>query len=185
MPAALRKQAAAAVERAIHVILAAQVNRGGQLAGWPQQVDALTLAPISARNYEPRSIASGETTDVLLFLMQQPHPGAEVRKAIDGGVAWLRQSAIYDQAWTGKGTPEGRRIVPQKGAGPIWARNYDIASNRPIFGDRDKSIHDDVSGISIGRRNGYAWYVTQPTRALAEYENWRKRLQIRRASAGR
>lgn len=185
VPAALRTQAAAAVQRAIRVILAAQVKRGDRLTGWPQQVDALTLAPISARNYEPRSIASGETTDVLLFLMRQSHPSAEIRKAIDGGVAWLRASAIYDKAWTGKGTPEGRRIVPQKGAGPIWSRNYDVASNRPIFGDRDKSIHDDVRGISIGRRNGYAWYVTQPERALAAYGDWQKRLQNKGTSAGR
>ncbi len=174
VPASLRKEAAAAVEHAVDAILAAQVKQNGKLAGWPQQADALTLQPMSARNYEMRSIASGETTDVLLFLMQQPHQNARVRQAVDGGVAWLRASAIYDQAWTGKGTPEGRRIVPQKGAGPIWSRNYDIATNRPIFGDRDKSIHDDVNGISAGRRNGYSWYVTQPERAIEAHAAWRQ-----------
>ncbi|HVJ03931.1 MAG TPA: pectate lyase [Sphingomonas sp.] len=183
VPAPLRTEAASAVQRAIEVILAAQVKRGDRLTGWPQQADSLTLAPISARNYEPRSIASAESTDVLLFLMQQPRPSAEVRKAIEGGIAWLHESAIYDQAWTGKGTPEGRRLVPQKGAGPIWSRNYDIATNRPIFGDRDKSIHDDVLGISIGRRNGYSWYVTQPERALAAYADWQKRLKNEAANA--
>jgi PelA/Pel-15E family pectate lyase len=172
VPASLRKVAAASVERAVSVILAAQVRVDGRGAGWPQQVDALTLAPISARNYEPRSIASGETTDILLFLMDQPRTPA-ITRAVDDGIAWLKARAIYGQAWTGKGTPEGRRIVPQKGAGPIWSRNYDLVSGRPIFGDKDQSIHDDVNDISIGRRNGYNWYVTQPLDAIAAYDAWR------------
>lgn len=171
VPAALRSASASAVRRAVDVILAAQAKVGGRGAGWPQQVDALTLAPISARNYEPRSIASGETTDILLFLMQQPKTPAIVR-AVDDGIAWLKSRAIYDQAWTGKGTPEGRRIVPQKGAGPIWSRNYDLVTGQPIFGDKDQSIHDDVNDISIGRRNGYNWYVTQPQDAIAAYAKW-------------
>ncbi|WP_380787737.1 pectate lyase [Sphingomonas sp. R86521] len=176
VPAALRSASASAVRRAVDVILAAQAKVSGRGAGWPQQVDALTLAPISARNYEPRSIASGETTDILLFLMQQPKTPAIVR-AVDDGIAWLKGRAIYDQAWTGKGTPEGRRIVPQKGAGPIWSRNYDLVTGQPIFGDKDQSIHDDVNDISIGRRNGYNWYVTQPQDAIAAYEAWRVRAQ--------
>lgn len=176
VPAALRRAADAAVDRAIDVILAAQSTVGGRRAGWPQQVDALTLAPISARNYEPRSIASGETTDILLFLMQQPRTAA-ITRAVEDGIAWLKARAIYDQAWTGKGTPEGRRIVPQKGAGPIWSRNYDLITGQPIFGDKDQSIHDDVNEISIGRRNGYNWYVTQPQDAIAAYESWHARAQ--------
>ncbi|RZM10078.1 MAG: pectate lyase [Sphingomonas sp.] len=176
VPASLRSAAGAAVDRAIGVILAAQAKVGGRGAGWPQQVDALTLAPISARNYEPRSIASGETTDILLFLMRQPPTPAIVR-AVEDGIAWLKARAIYDQAWTGKGTPEGRRIVPQKGAGPIWSRNYDLVTGQPIFGDKDQSIHDDVNGISIGRRNGYNWYGSQPKDAIAAYDAWHARAQ--------
>jgi len=172
VPAPLRTASASAVRRAVDVILAAQAKVGGRGAGWPQQVDALKLKPISARNYEPRSIASGETTDILLFLMQQPKTPAIVR-AVDDGIAWLKGRAIYDQAWTGKGTPEGRRIIPQKGAGPIWSRNYDLVTGKPIFGDKDQSIHDDVNEISIGRRNGYNWYGTQPQQAIDAYAKWR------------
>ncbi len=38
----------------------------------------------------------------------------------------------------------------------------DVVSGQPIFGDKDRTIHDDVNQISVGRRNGYNWWVTQP-----------------------
>ncbi|KHL26784.1 pectate lyase [Croceibacterium mercuriale] len=176
VPGDMRSQAGAAVERGTAVILQAQVRVDGQRTGWPQQVDPLTLEPISARNYEPRSIASGETTDILLFLMREPRPAAEVRTAIEGGIAWLRSKATHDVAFT-RVEGEGRKLIPHPGAGPIWSRNYDVVSGQPIFGDRDKSIHDDVNGISEGRRNGYAWWVNTPQRVLDAYPAWRSRTE--------
>ncbi|WP_347304151.1 pectate lyase [Croceibacterium sp. TMG7-5b_MA50] len=177
VPTELRTQAAGAVERGMAAILAAQVRVDGKLTGWPQQVDALTMAPMSARNYEMRSIAAGETTDVVMFLMNQPDPSPEVRAAVDGAIAWLRDKAVNDVAFT-RVEGEGRKLIPQPGAGPLWSRNYDIVTGQPIFGDRDKSIHDDVNGISEGRRNGYAWWVGQPAEALAAYPAWQQRVGV-------
>jgi PelA/Pel-15E family pectate lyase len=166
VPADLRGRATAAVGKAIDVILASQFRIDGTPTGWPQQVDALTLQPISARNYEPRSIASGETTDVLMFLMDQPNPTPAVRRAIDAGIAWLKARAIRGYAWERVSPAEGRKLFPRPGAGPLWSRNYDLVTQQPIFGDKDQRIHDDVNDISIGRRNGYNWYVTQPQRVI-------------------
>jgi PelA/Pel-15E family pectate lyase len=166
VPADLRARATAAVGKAIDVILASQFRIDGTPTGWPQQVDALTLQPISARNYEPRSIASGETTDVLMFLMDQPNPTPAVRRAIDAGIAWLKARAIRGYAWERVSPAEGRKLFPRPGAGPLWSRNYDLVTQQPIFGDKDQRIHDDVNNISIGRRNGYNWYVTQPQRVI-------------------
>jgi PelA/Pel-15E family pectate lyase len=173
VPQYLRAKSATATARGIDLILAAQVRKDGALLGWPQQVDPLTLEPISARNYEPRSIASGETTDILEFLMSRPDPSPEMRAAIEGGIAWLRSAAVRDYAWERVGN-EGRKLFPSAGAGPLWSRNYDINSGQPIFGDKDRTIHDDVNFISEGRRNGYSWWVSQPQRALDAYEGWRK-----------
>lgn len=175
VPQDVRSQARAATERGTAVLLQAQVRVDGQRTGWPQQVDPLTLEPISARNYEPRSIAAGETTDILLFLMRDPQPSPEIRAAVAGGMAWLRNKAAYDVAFT-RVAGEGRKLIPQPGAGPLWSRNYDVASGQPIFGDRDKTIHDDVNLVSEGRRNGYAWWVTTPQRALDAYEDWQDRV---------
>jgi PelA/Pel-15E family pectate lyase len=170
VPAELEGRAAEATRKAIGVILAAQVRYGDRLMGWPQQVEPLRLTPTSARNYEPRSIASGETTDILMFLMREPDPSPEVQAAIRSGVAWLEATRVYDKSF--EMTDEGRKLIDKPGAGPIWSRNYDIVTGQPIFGDKDQTIHDDVNGISIGRRNGYSWWVASPQRALDAYAAW-------------
>lgn len=175
VPADLRQKAGAASARAIRPILDAQVVVDGQKTVWPQQVDALTLAPISARNYEMRSLASAESTDVLLFLMRQPKPTPEIRAAVHAGAAWLKAHAIYDKAFTEVSKDEGRKLIDKPGAGPIWSRNYDIKTGKPIFGDWDKSIQDDVNNISKGRRNGYSWYGAGPQKAIDAYADWAKK----------
>jgi len=169
VPQDLRQKAGAASARAIRPILDAQVVVDGKKTMWPQQVDAITLKPISARNYEMRSLASAESTEVLLFLMRQPNPTPEIRAAIDAGIAWLKAHAIHDKAFTKVSDQEGRKLVDRPGAGPIWSRNYDIQSGKPIFGDWDKSIQDDVNNISKGRRNGYSWYNAAPQKAIDAY----------------
>jgi PelA/Pel-15E family pectate lyase len=65
-------------------------------------------------------------------------------------------------------------LVEAPGNGPLWARFYEIGKNRPIFGERDKTIHDNVNEISKERRNGYAWYRDTPAKALERYASWRK-----------
>lgn len=173
VPADLRRKAGAASVHALDAILAAQVVVGGKKTAWPQQVDALTLKPISARNYEMRSIASAESSDILVFLMRQPNPSPRVKAAVNAGVAWLKAHAIYGKAFTSVSAEEGRKLIDKPGAGPIWSRNYDIQSGRPIFGDWDKGIYDDVNEISKGRRNGYSWYTTAPQKALDAYAAWK------------
>ena len=82
-------------------------------------------------------------------------------------------AAITGQEWVGgRDTPGGRHLEAKEGAGPIWARYYSISTGLPIFGDRDKTIHDDVSELSPERRNGYAWYSAGPQRALDAYGVW-------------
>ncbi|MEM9965792.1 MAG: pectate lyase [Asticcacaulis sp.] len=168
----VRQKARQASERAVTVILKSQVIVDGKKTVWPQQVDALTLQPISARNYEMRSLASAESTDVLLYLMRFPDPSPEIRAAVHAGVAWLKSKAIYDVAFTKVSDDEGRKLIAQPGAGPLWSRNYDLKTGLPIFGDWSKNIHDDVNEISKGRRNGYSWYNTHPQKALDAYEGW-------------
>jgi PelA/Pel-15E family pectate lyase len=171
-PVDLRKAASVASARAIRPILDAQVVVDGKKTLWPQQVDPLTLKPSSARDYEMRSLASAESTDILLFLMRQPKPTPEVKAAVHAGVAWLKAHAVNDKAFTKVSDEEGRKLVDRPGAGPIWSRNYDIRTGQPIFGDWGKTIHDDVNEISKGRRNGYSWYSAGPQKALDAYAHW-------------
>lgn len=169
---ALAREARAAVDRVVQLILATQVTSGGVRTAWGQQVDALTLAPVGARNFEPPALASHESATVLAFLMALPDPSPQVTAAVHAGAAWLKRAALRDIAWTGGASPEGRKRVARPGDGPIWSRYYDIATMQPIFGDRDRSIHDDVNEISLERRNGYGWYGIWPASVLAAYDTW-------------
>lgn len=172
VPADVSAKAAAAYQKAIDVILASQVVIAGKKTVWPQQVDMLTLAPASARNYEMPSLSSSESGDILVFLMHQQHPTPAIKAAIRDGVAWLTEHAVHDQAWTM--TPQGRMLVPQPGAPILWSRYYSLTTGKPIFGDRDRTIHDNIADISLERRNGYSWYNSTAKKALDAYPAWSK-----------
>ena len=175
VPAPLAGEARRAVQRAIGLFVAAQQTAGGRRTGWGQQHDVLSLELAGARNFEPAALASAESASVLLLLMRLPDPSSEVRQAVHAAAAWLRAVALRDLAWQA-GTPEaGRRLLPAPGAGAIWSRYYDARSLKPVFGDRDRSIHDDVHALSPERRNGYAWFVTGPATAIARHAAWSMR----------
>ncbi|HVF97585.1 MAG TPA: pectinesterase family protein, partial [Flavisolibacter sp.] len=58
----------------------------------------------------------------------------------------------------------------------IWARFYDIETNKPFFTGRDGIKRWDVSHIESERRNGYAWYGTWPQKLLEkDYPVWLKK----------
>lgn len=163
----------AARDRALRLIVANQVVVNGVRTGWCQQYDALSLAPAGARNFEPVALASGETASLLVTLMQLHDPAPDVAAAVRAGVAWLQRVAIQGAEWR-KDAQTGNHLVYKMGAGPLWARYYDIATMKPLFGDRDRSIHDDINDLSAERRNGYAWYGAWPGKALRMYEGWRR-----------
>lgn len=173
VPGSLRAKAERAVVKGIQCILAAQVVLNGHKTVWAQQCDPLTLRPVAARNYEPAALSSEESADLLVYLMSLAKPTAQVREAVNAGMTWLREHEIYNEAVEGgRNTPEGRHLIAKQGAGPIWARFYSVESEKPVFGDRDKTIHDDMNEISLERRNGYAWFNEAPAKALQVYQNW-------------
>jgi PelA/Pel-15E family pectate lyase len=175
VPADLRKVAAAAADHALQCILKSQTTIDGKKTIWPQQEDALTLEPVSARNYEPGALAASESADLLEYLMSIQNPSKVLVASIDAGIAWLKAHAIYGYEYTGgRGDPAGRTLKPKEGAGPIWARYYDIPEQKPIFGDRDKTLHDDVNELSLERRNGYAWYSNGEQKTIDDYAAWNK-----------
>ncbi len=174
VPEDLRDKAASAVTSARRCILAAQFQVSGRLTVWGQQVDMLTLKPVAARNYEPAALSSEESAHLILYLMSLSRPSVQVKAAISEGISWLRAHAIYNKTIVGgRNTPEGRHLIDQQGAGPLWARFYSLNTEKPIFGDRDKTLHDDMNEISLERRNGYAWFNTAPAAALSEYDRWK------------
>lgn len=173
VPATLRAQADTSWKRGVDCILAAQIVVNGQRTVWCQQHDAITLQPTSARNYEMPSAASSESATLVLFLMQLPEPDARTAAAVHAAAAWFEKTKITGKAFRVVGT-ESRKLVDAPGSGPTWSRYYEIGTDRPIFGDRDKSIHDDVNELSRERRNGYDWFKAGGKRVLEHYAKWAK-----------
>ncbi len=170
VPPALRTQAQTAEAQAVACILATQVRIDGKLTVWGQQHDPLTLAPAGARNFEPASLSSSESAFLLVYLMKLKNPSPEVVASVHAGVAWVKAAALHDLAW--KRGPDGNSLVPAPGAPLLWARYYSLTTGKPIFGDRDLTIHDDVTEISAERRNGYSWYNSSAQKALDAYAKW-------------
>jgi len=169
----VRAKAEAGWRHGVDCILAAQIVANGKLTAWGQQVDALTLQPASARNYEMPSVTSSESATIVLFLMQLPEPTAKEIAAVHAACAWFDKTKIEGKAFRVVGK-ESRKLVDAPGNGPIWARYYEVGTDRPVFGDRDKTIHDDVNEISRERRKGYGWFKDTPKRVLEHYQKWAK-----------
>ena len=59
----------------------------------------------------------------------------------------------------------------------IWARHYEIGTDRPVFAGRDAVKRYSLSDIERERRTGTPWYGDWPRLLLAsEYLEWRNRL---------
>lgn len=175
VPADLRTAARDAAARSVATMLATQVPSQGRPSIWAQQYDPLTRTPVGARNFEPIALATAESAALLRFLMAQPDPSPAVKQAIASGADWFAAHALRDVAWTRPAGADGRRLVAAPGAGPLWARFYDPATGKPIYGDRDRSIRDDVNDVSLERRNGYSWFSTSGIGVATAYAKWRQR----------
>jgi PelA/Pel-15E family pectate lyase len=164
------------LKRGIACVLATQLHGpDGRLIVWGQQHDALTLKPCAARNFEPASECSSESVGIVEFLMTIPHPSREIAAAIDGAMAWFPARALHGVAWDRQATT-GSGLVERPGAPDLWARFYEFGTGRPLFGDRDRTIHYAVIELSSERRRGYGWYNSRAAALPARYAAWKAQL---------
>lgn len=175
--AARRGKARAAVARGIDIILRSQIKQDGKLTVWCAQHDEKTLAPAWARAYEPPSLSGSESVGVVQFLMAIEKPTPQIVAAIEGAVAWFKAVAIPGlrlEDFTDASGRKDRRVVADPTAPPLWARFYELGTNRPIFLGRDSVVRYAYSEIEHERRNGYAYYGRWPASLLdSEYPRWR------------
>jgi PelA/Pel-15E family pectate lyase len=152
-----------------------------EAGGWAQH-DEKDFRPRPGRTYELVSLSGAESVGVVELLMSIEKPSPEIVRAVEGAVAWfeaakltgIRQTVVEDS----KG-PRGRNkaIIAEPKASPLWARFYEIGTNKPLFADRDGVAKYALADIGYERRNGYAWYSTWPAKLLADdYRAWKKRV---------
>lgn len=177
---ALRMRAAAAVARGVECILKTQVVVDGKLTVWCAQHDEVTLKPAAARAFEPVSLSGLESVNIVRFLMKIEHPSQRVIDAVESAAVWFGKTKINGSRWQETASADGfdRELVRDANSGPLWARFYEIGTNRPIFAGRDSVIHYDVSQIEAERRNGYRWYTDEPEKLLkVNYPIWRAKIK--------
>lgn len=166
VPDAQRAKAEKRLRLGVACILASQIRAGdGRRTVWCQQHDALTLRPCAARTFEPIAACASESATLVEFLMTLSPRSPAIEAAIDDAVAWFSRVALHDLVWD-RMSVAGSGLTKVPGAPLLWARLYEIGNDRPVFGDRDRTIHYSVTELSSERRLGYAWYGTWPQRVL-------------------
>jgi hypothetical protein len=179
---ARRERAQHAVQKGVEVILKTQVVVDGKKTVWCAQHDEVTFAPAPARSYELISLSGYESVGIVKFLMSIDNPSPEIKDSINSAVKWFEAAKITGIKVIEKPDakqPKGydRVVVKDKNAPPLWARFYQIGTNKPIFSGRDGVIKNSLAGIEAERRNGYRWYVSEPNELLdKDYPAWKARV---------
>jgi PelA/Pel-15E family pectate lyase len=119
--------------------------------GWAQQYGE-DMEPAWARRFEPPAVCSAVTARNIKTLVQLFLETGEDRflAAIGPAVAWLERSRIP--------APDGYREIRGAINDGLWARFYEVGTNLPIYGDRDRVVHYVYGEISEERKRGYGWY---------------------------
>ena len=181
LDAALVPLAQQAVERGTDCILKTQYVRKGQLTAWCAQYDEKTLQPAKARAFELASLSGGESVAIVRFLLGIENPTPAVKTAIESAVAWfekvkLTNTAVKEIAAPQEASGRDRVMIAEPGS-TIWARFYELETDRPIFVGRDSKVHYQLSQIENERRAGYLYAGTWPEKLLnKEYPAWQKRV---------
>ena len=173
------QQARKAFDKGIECILRTQVRQNGELTVWCAQHDRITLEPCKARAYELPSLSGQESDNIVLLLMSLPHPSEKVIESIESAVKWFKKSEIkgvQKEYFTNSDGKRDYRMIPCEDCPVLWARFYELDTNRPFFSDRDGIKKYDISEIGHERRNGYSWYNKDGSKVLAKYEKWKKEL---------
>jgi PelA/Pel-15E family pectate lyase len=176
-----RTAARRAFERGIDCILKCQIKVDGKLTVWCAQHDEKDYQPRPARTFELVSLSGSESVGVVRLLMSLEKPSPEVVKAVEGAVAWfesakLKGTRVVREKDAKSPTGTNKVVVQDASAPPIWARFYEIGTNKPIFADRDGVAKHNLADIGYERRNGYAWLGYWPQKLLEqEYPAWKKK----------
>jgi PelA/Pel-15E family pectate lyase len=171
-----RASARRAFDRGIACILACQIKVGGELTAWCAQHDPSTLEPRPARAYELVSLSGGESAGILKLLMSLDRPDPDVVRAIEAGVRWYEAAKLNDIRVEKR--DGDTRVVHVPSSPAIWARFYEIGTNRPFFCGRDGVKRYNLAEIEPERRNGYAWYGNWGRDVESAYRNWKVRRPV-------
>ncbi|MBM3876108.1 MAG: hypothetical protein FJ386_05230 [Verrucomicrobia bacterium] len=104
---------------------------------WAQQYNA-RMEPAWARAFEPPAACGNESIGAMRTLVEifLETGDAKYLAPIPAALEWFKRSEI---------------------APNVWARYYELHTNKQLFGDRDGKIYYRIEDISAERRGGYSW----------------------------
>jgi len=186
LDATRRVKCADAVRRGVQCILRCQIRVDGKLTGWCQQHDERSFEARPGRTFELASICPQDSTEIVRFLMRLESPDHDVRHAIEAAVAWLEKVMLPGVRVEKVTAPKevflrhtadfDRVVVGDPKSPPLWARHYEIGTDRPIFAGRDAVKKYVLAEIERERRTGTPWYGNWPQKLIAqEYPAWAKK----------
>ncbi len=177
-----------AFEKGIACILKCQITINDTLTAWGQQHDNLDFLPRDARKFEPASLASKESSEIVELLMKIKKPSNEVKNSIVSAVRWFKKVKIEGiVVETVQSEPTNfqyhktsvdKVVVQKNNAPPIWARLYEIPTQVPLFSNRDGKPVYSLAEVSRERRTGYGWYVYDPQEILHKFVKWKNKHSI-------
>ena len=104
-------------------------------------------------------------------------PGMHSYKFVRNGDEWLSDPRNVLTEPDGFGGINSRfgLAVADPDAPVLWARFYELGTQRPFFCDRDGVRKYDFNQIGKERRNGYSWYGSYGHDVLKAYAEWSQR----------
>jgi PelA/Pel-15E family pectate lyase len=116
-------------------------------------------------------------------------PSPDIVRAVDAAVAWLRRvklSGIRIERIKAPPVEFFRHntdfdvvVVKDEAAPAIWARSYEIGTDRPIFASRDGVKVYSLAEVDRERRTGSGWYGNWPQRLIEQdYPKWQQRIGL-------
>tara|TARA_Y100001960_G_scaffold328928_1_gene418931 strand:- start:2500 stop:3642 length:1143 start_codon:yes stop_codon:yes gene_type:complete len=181
----LREKCKAAVAKGRDCILKCQIIVKGKKTVWCQQHDQRTLEPAQGRISENPSLSGAESVGVVRYLMSIDSPSPKIIAAIEGAVRWFKEVKINGVRvlnFENKSLPGGmdRKVISDPKAPPIWARYYEIGTDRPMFIE-DGIVKYKLSELSHTKRIGHLWIGGRwPENLLkVEYPAWVEKHQAK------
>lgn len=176
-----RAKAELAVARGLQCILKCQVRVDGMLTSWCAQHDEYDYSPAKARTYELPSLSGNESVGVIEFLMGIEKPSDEIKSSIQSAVAWfnkvrIKGITVIEVNDSLKPARKDKIVIKDPSAPHMWARFYEIGTNKPFYCSRNGIKRDNLFEISYERRNHYNWLDYWPQRLLEkEYPGWARK----------
>lgn len=176
-----RERAKKAVAKGINCILETQIRVNGRATIWCAQHHYKNLAPVKARSFELPSFSGSESVGILRFLMQLDNPTPSVIAAVRNGVTFLDHLKIKNLSVERvkdekQATKTELLIKNDSNSSPLWARFYDLDSQKPFFCGRDGIKKENIFEIENERRVHYAWYGTWATKLIEkDFPKWVKK----------